>query len=178
MVGRQADKKGPEKRQHRRECSPDLLPARARTDPGPLLPVPGRQQRGLQQVHASAGVDGGGGGSLPLSASITSPQNDYVKHVVRLRTSAKYRAEANRCLLVGKELIREFTGGELHCISACTHEERPRHEPCRPPDPPQGSPVSCRRVCSSCQSLHSSSSKQLEAGCTTGHRRPGLVPAG
>lgn len=44
---------------------------------------------------------------------ISSTANAYIKHCVRLRTSAKYRAEAGRFLLAGRELLGE-AAGEAH----------------------------------------------------------------
>ena len=92
-------------------------------------------QRGLQ-VHASQaeGEIDGGADRLPVVTSIQSGQNNYVKHCVKLRSNAKYRAERNRCLLVGRELIRECAGGEaleqalhgcMHASCVCVHGEPP-----------------------------------------------------
>lgn len=50
---------------------------------------------------------------LPLSETITSTSNAYIKHCVKLRDSNKYRQQQRRLLLVGLTLIRELTGGHM-----------------------------------------------------------------
>ena len=48
----------------------------------------------------------------PSVTEIISPTNPYVKHCVKLRTSARYRQETGRCLLVGRGLLEEAVGEE------------------------------------------------------------------
>lgn len=40
---------------------------------------------------------------------VTSTQNSYVKHCVKLRTNNKYRRQQGRTLLCGKVLVSEYT---------------------------------------------------------------------
>ncbi|KAG2482196.1 hypothetical protein HYH03_018859 [Edaphochlamys debaryana] len=56
---------------------------------------------------APAGANGPG---LPEVELITSTSNAYVKHLVRLRTSASYRRGVWRVLLVERELVEEAAG--------------------------------------------------------------------
>ena len=46
----------------------------------------------------------------PSVTEISSTSNAYVKHCVRLRSSSRYRQEAGRCLLVGRDLLEEAAG--------------------------------------------------------------------
>ncbi|KAG1679823.1 hypothetical protein FOA52_012736 [Chlamydomonas sp. UWO 241] len=73
-----------------------------------------RVQHGQPQLrHATVAAAAGSGSGAPEALPaprITSTSNEYVKHCVRLRTSARYRADAGRCLLVGSELLREAAG--------------------------------------------------------------------
>ncbi|GIM15690.1 hypothetical protein Vretimale_18435, partial [Volvox reticuliferus] len=50
------------------------------------------------------------GPGLPEVDMISSSSNAYVKHLVRLRSSAPYRRELRRGLLVGLELLKEASG--------------------------------------------------------------------
>ncbi|GLC77281.1 hypothetical protein PLESTF_001914900 [Pleodorina starrii] len=53
---------------------------------------------------------GARGPGLPEVDLISSPSNAYVKHLVRLRSSAPYRREMRRVVLVGAELLHEAAG--------------------------------------------------------------------
>lgn len=59
---------------------------------------------------------------LPSMDKITSTANNYVKHCVKLRTSAKYRSESGRFLLSGPELLKEAAGQTCSCWCTSLHE--------------------------------------------------------
>lgn len=62
----------------------------------------------------------------PGSDFITSVQNNYIKHCVKLRTSSAYRAEARRFMLVGSQIMREAAanGGQLEARVLFVPERR------------------------------------------------------
>jgi hypothetical protein len=64
---------------------------------------------GASRASSSAAA-GGTPASRLAEESITSTANAYVKHCVRLRSSARYRREQGRLLLVGSTIVRELAG--------------------------------------------------------------------
>ncbi|KAG2482193.1 hypothetical protein HYH03_018856 [Edaphochlamys debaryana] len=76
-----------------------------------------REQRAAEGYCSSSDDEdapaGAKGPGLPEVELITSTSNAYVKHLVRLRTSASYRRGVRRVLLVGRELVEEAAGRGL-----------------------------------------------------------------
>ncbi|KAG2492934.1 hypothetical protein HYH03_008843 [Edaphochlamys debaryana] len=73
-----------------------------------------REQRAAEGYCSSSDDEdapaGAKGPGLPEVELITSTSNAYVKHLVKLRTSAPYRRGVRRVLLVGRELVEEAAG--------------------------------------------------------------------
>lgn len=56
--------------------------------------------------------------SAALADTITSTQNEYVKHCVKLRTSRKYRLECNSALLCGLVVLEELLKASAGSVKA------------------------------------------------------------
>lgn len=62
--------------------------------------------------ETAAGTEAAVAGAAASGAElITSPANSSIKHCVKLRESARYRAQQGRVLLVGAPLLSELAGG-------------------------------------------------------------------
>lgn len=48
--------------------------------------------------------------AAPITEKLTSVNNPYVKHCVRLRTNHRYRREVGRLILSGTQVLQEVFG--------------------------------------------------------------------
>jgi hypothetical protein len=92
-------------------------------------------QRGARAGGAIANARAGGAlppQPPPPGAEITSAVNPYIKHAVKLRESAKYRAQQRRLLLIGRPLLTELAAAQPGGLGALVLFVRPGAAPLPP----------------------------------------------